>query len=346
MSTATKARTSYNSSHDRDRDVCSISIEKQTLDQITVAARGITVLGMGEATHGQERITRFRVKLFKRLVKTCGYTVFVLEDQYTCCEPINKWIHTKGRPTDRITDLMLNLMWFWRSHELLGLIKWMRKWNATHSRKDQVEFKGIDVQTLCETGTKADAVTAFVQRRNRSFNRVDQEDWVKADGFRDKAMFDVFMQFYDPNRRYFLFAHNYHVSVQDLVGGGALGSSVLFQGREIEPGQTVKWLGHLLADRLGDSYYSIGNIFEHGSYLETIDLIEQNREAGTNTSYAMLPDSDIFISVRGTVTVGSIDPSIFPTGLTPTPGSASPFHALIKIPTEQPIELFNYDNPY
>lgn len=338
------ARANYNSRPDRAHNPCSISIEKQTLDQITAAARGITVLGMGEATHGQERITRFRVKLFKRLVKTCGYTAFILEDQYTCCEPINEWIHTKGRPTHRIRDLMLNLMWFWRSHELLGLIKWMRKWNGTHTKQHRLEFRGIDVQSLCDS--KVDKVTVLVQKRNRAFNRVDQEDWVKADGFRDKSMFDVFMQFYDPNRKYFLFAHNYHISKQDLVGGGALGSKVLFQGREIKAGQTVKWLGHLLADRLGDAYYSIGNVFEHGSYLETFDLIEQNREAGTNTSYAMIPDSDMFISVRGTVTVGSIDPVLYPTGLTPTPGPTSPFHAIIKIPTEEAIELFTYNNPY
>ena len=64
------------------------------IDKIVSIAKNVKIIGMAEATHGQEKITKFRIKVFKKLVKKCNYSVFVLEDQYSCCEQINQYIQT------------------------------------------------------------------------------------------------------------------------------------------------------------------------------------------------------------------------------------------------------------
>ena len=97
------------------------------MDEIVGIANNIQILGMGEATHGQSKITQFRIKVFKKLVEKCGYTVFVLEENYSCCELVNKYIKTGiGYPD----DLPFYFQFPWKNYYILNLIKWMRKYRG------------------------------------------------------------------------------------------------------------------------------------------------------------------------------------------------------------------------
>lgn len=103
------------------------------------------IIGAGEATHGQSKITEARVSLFKYLVKYNRFTVFVLEDNYSCCELINNYI--RGSDKYKIKKLITHLMDPWRSHHLLNLMKWMRRYNTRNG--NILEFKGVDSLTKC-----------------------------------------------------------------------------------------------------------------------------------------------------------------------------------------------------
>jgi erythromycin esterase-like protein len=316
---------------------------KSDIDEIIRIANNVKILGMAEATHGQNEITKFRIKVFKQLVKKCNYTVFVLEDQYSCCEQINRYIK-KGK--GNLRELLLQLMWFWRSFDMLNLIKWMRKYNIKHGTV--LEFKGIDIQTICNNShNKNDPVANYTKRKSDANNNVDQDNWVVADEFRDKSMFGVFMKIYDPLKKYFFYAHNYHVSKKDLVGGGNIIPGTEFEGRLIRKGQTVNWFGSYLSKRFGSAYFAIGNVFTSGGYLETSDIIEQIDTSGRNANYQKFKESDEFVIIKNIPIVGKINPHELPNGLTvfddPTDKA---FDAIMVIKHETPIKLISYESPY
>ena len=313
---------------------------KKDMKEIYKIAENVKILGMAEATHGQEEITKLRIKIFKNLVKKHNYTVFVLEDQYSCCENINHYIKTgKGN----IKKIILNLMWFWWSFDMLFLIRWMRKYNMRNN--NILEFRGLDIQYLCYDYTNNNDEAAKIAKNKFNLNKkIDQDDWVKADGFRDKSMYNVFMKIYDPNKKYFIYAHNYHISKNDLVGGdnNAIGSQ--FEGRYFR-GDNVKWFGNYLFKKFGKDYFSIGNHFKEGSYLETFDIIEQRKESGLKTDYSKLKDSDsdTFIIIKNIPRVGKIDPYNFNEGLSIFENSSYKyFDAIFIIKKEYPIKLFHY----
>ena len=314
---------------------------KHELDikEILNIAVNCQILGMAEATHGQNEITKFRIKIFKLLVKKCGYTVFVLEDQYSCCEQINQYIQFG---INHPRNLLMDLMWFWQSFEMLGLIKWMRKYNLKWG--NILEFKGLDIQSICNNPNKKDLIATYVKNKNRANNRVDQDDWVVADGFRDKSMFGVFMKIYDPAKKYFLYAHNYHIAKQDLVG--MLSANTNFEGRYIRAGETVDWLGCRLSKKFHNKYFAIGNVFTSGSYLETFDLVEQNRQSGIKTIYHKYENSDMYITVNNIPTVGKIDSDNLPEGLTILNSSNREFDAVMKIAHETPLDIISLDTLY
>ena len=98
---------------------------------------------------------------------------------------------------------------------MLKLIKWMRNYNITHH--NILEFKGLDIQTICDNNNnnnnnnKNDSISKYVKKKFTLNNKINQDDWVAADGFRDKSMFDVFMKIYDPAKKYFIYAHEYQI---------------------------------------------------------------------------------------------------------------------------------------
>jgi erythromycin esterase-like protein len=186
---------------------------------------------MGEATHGQAKIIQFRIKVFKKLVKKCGYTVFVLEENYSCCELVNKYIQKGiGHPD----DLLLYFMWPWKNYYILNLIKWMREYNKTH--KNKLEFKGVDCQVICNDYKSNSKINKFVTNIVKSKKKN-----------RDKSMFDIFMKIYNPNKKYFIYGHMGHLQKEKYYN--------------------QLWFGCYLHKKFKENYYAIGNAFYYGSYL-------------------------------------------------------------------------------
>jgi len=312
------------------------SNDKNDMDKIIAIANNVQILGMAEATHGQNIITKFRINIFKNLVEKCGYTVFILEDQYSCCEKINQYIH--GKKGD-INKLMMDLVWFWQSVSMLKLIEWMKKYNIKY--RNILEFRGIDIQSLCKSN-KSDKIAEFAKKKNRLNKKVDQDNWVKADGYRDKSMFDVFMKIYDPSKKYFIYAHNYHIAKMDLVGSGTFPADTESEGRLIRGDESVDWLGCLLFKKFNNQYYAIGNVFLGGSYLETFDLVQQKKDSGFDIIYQKIGNSN-FIAVEDVPAVGKINIDKLTPGLTIYKNATNrPFDAIMTIASEKPLKLTHY----
>lgn len=314
-------------------------IFRKSIKQIVDIAKNVNIIGMAEATHGQAEITKFRMKVFKNLVKKCGYTVFVLEDQYSCCEKINHYIRTGlGNPE----ELLLRLTWFWCSHDMLNLIKWMRSYNQEHD--NVLEFRGLDIQSICDGDYSQDPIARYAKRKFYDNEKVDQDDWVAADGFRDKSMFGVFMKIYDPSKRYFIYAHNYHIAREDLVGNDNYDPGAQWEGRNFNGNEYVCWLGCYLSKHFGNHYFSIGNAFTKGGYLETDDIVDQRKDGGKNTRFTQVYADNVktsFVIVKEPPIIGKLDIYAYPEGLTIF-DEPYEFDAIMVIQKESPINLIKY----
>ena len=168
-----------------------------------------------------------------------GYTVFVLEEQYSICEKMNDFIQKGiGNPKKIIKQFMVP----WKSYEILNLVKWMRQYNMKHDNK--LEFKGIDCQYTINNYKRNTKIDKYVYNMNESYNKLDlsnneTKNWKKRDLF----MYNIFMKIYDKSKKYFLWFHNYHIRKKKLC------------------------LGNYLYEEFKDKYYVIGNGFYKGEIL-------------------------------------------------------------------------------
>jgi len=211
---------------------------KININKIVEIGKNVNILGMGEATHGQHKISVFRANVFKALVKKAGYNVFVLEEQYSSCKLINNYINCGiGRPK---SIMKKSFMKPWQSEELLNLIKWMKRWNNNHSKK--IQFIGIDVQYICENYNKKSKIDKWIKKCVEKLSDTGDQYTI----FRDRKMYKLFLKLYNKNNKYFCWFHNYHLSKLS--------------------NKTHVTMGSYLSKKFKSKYYVIFNSFNTGTF--------------------------------------------------------------------------------
>lgn len=101
------------------------------------------VVGLGEATHGSREFFQLKHRLIEYLVTQRGFTVLAFEAGFAEGLDVEDYvIHGRGDPARAVAGLGY---WPWMTEEVLELVRWMRAYNRTASRK--VHFVGIDMQT-------------------------------------------------------------------------------------------------------------------------------------------------------------------------------------------------------
>lgn len=100
------------------------------------------VVGLGEGTHGTREFLRMKHRLIRALVEELGFRRIALETNLPETEALNRYIQTgEGDPRELLRGMRL---WTWETEEVLGLVEWMRSYNA--SGKGPVELFGFDMQ--------------------------------------------------------------------------------------------------------------------------------------------------------------------------------------------------------
>ena len=234
----------------------------------------VNIIAMGEATHGQNKIANLRLKMFKYLVKNHGYTVFVLEEQYSTCELINDWIRSESEYD--LDDIIFDLMWPWKSVSMYHFLGWMRKYNKMHN--NVLEFKGVDVQfanskyvkSKTGNGCIAGKLDKFVTFANKimlllqiAYDK-NPDDEMAGFELRDKLMFKMFMKMYEPGKKYFIYAHNGHIEKKYFI-------------------ESYKNFGYHLDKKFGPKYLAIGNSFDGDEYYGGNPVLRQFQIATFNT---------------------------------------------------------------
>ncbi len=86
------------------------------------------IVGLGEGSHGSHEFFTMKQRLLEFLVEKKGFTLFAMEWGWGTGMQINDYI-LNGRGDARAILEGQNF-WIWKTQEMLGLLEWMRAYNA------------------------------------------------------------------------------------------------------------------------------------------------------------------------------------------------------------------------
>ncbi len=105
---------------------------------------GVTVVGLGEATHGTSEFFRMKHRMLEFLVKEMGFNSFYIEASMSRCRYINRYVlYGKGNLD---TATVIQGFVTWRVEEVRNMIEWLRQYNKDMPDSKKVKFLGIDLQ--------------------------------------------------------------------------------------------------------------------------------------------------------------------------------------------------------
>jgi erythromycin esterase-like protein len=197
------------------------------------------IIGLGETTHGQLKINEFRNRLIKGLITKYNFSVIAIEDEYSCVKRVNKYIKNKS---DNFEDGLSAFPFL--NKTFISLIEWIRKYNKENGNK--VSIIGFDCQETCsKVESKLDKKVDNLVKR---LKKIPYTEGIRRINFRDKCMYDIFMDQYNEDEKYIIIGHNGHIQRESYD-------------------DKIKWFGNYLDREFGDKYCAIGNTFYSGKYL-------------------------------------------------------------------------------
>lgn len=252
------------------------------------------IVALGEATHGNKEFQQLRLDVLQVLVEKYGVRSFALEGDFGGCEAVNRYIHGgDGTAAEALSAIGFAI---YRTEEMESLVEWMRDYNASAAQGADLRFYGFDMEqraySYCyllealqkagidtadyekmwnrEASTYVDGYTA--EQRTEIICAVEEQlppDEVQAIHFADLLLQNIELGKYindsaslnehrdqmmaenvlwilqqeqtRGNRRIMISAHNNHIMQCENAGAPVLGS--------------------LLAENLGDGYFTIGTDF-------------------------------------------------------------------------------------
>ena len=238
------------------------------------------IVALGEATHGTREFFQFKHRMLEFLVAKMGFNIFAIEASEPDAIAIDEYVvNGTGDPATALRNLGF---WTWNTEEVLGMIRWMRKWNEDPSHATKVRFYGFDMQSpsaakkrlrkwlaanqpdaiplldkesLDELAARVDAYAphdAAWQTARHFVELMQQAVPLETDrSARDRAMarnIEWILGQESPKSRMVVWAHNGHISAEPLA---------------FSPGGTM---GVHLRKRFGHEMLVVGFAFDHGSF--------------------------------------------------------------------------------
>lgn len=112
------------------------------VSEMTIPAH--TIIGLGEATHGNKEFTELKQEVFSWVLENNGCKVFALEGDFGGCKKVNDYIldgeGSAGEAAGEIGFAIYN------TQEMTDLIEWMYQYNQTVPEADRIHFYGYDMQ--------------------------------------------------------------------------------------------------------------------------------------------------------------------------------------------------------
>ena len=105
---------------------------------------GVTLVGLGEASHGNSEFQQLKLEVFKALVVNNGCKVFAIEGDFGGAAKVNDYIHNgKGTAKEAVAEIGFSI---YRTQEMADLVQWMHDYNETCKIGEDLNFYGFDMQ--------------------------------------------------------------------------------------------------------------------------------------------------------------------------------------------------------
>lgn len=204
------------------------------------------ILGMGEATHGGNKINKFILSTYKKMIKF-GFSSFILEADYFLCRDIDDCIKEKNNY--KLKNLAKTLGWIWNTRNMYKLLKYMKTYNKKHN--NHLSIIGVDLKTIIfddevehllkkHYNNKIDMYAIKLCKKLYKYKNND----IQSSNMRDLCMYKLFNKLYVKNNKYFIYAHHGHLQKKS-------------------DDEYVRF-GTLLANKYQHYYVAVGNSFYSG----------------------------------------------------------------------------------
>lgn len=130
--------------YSKSTDTLQQSLESNLVPVSAMELPSKTIIGFGEATHGNKEFTTLKSDIFKHLVEKQGYRVFAIEGDFGGGQKVNEYI-LGGSGTAQEAAKAIGFT-IYNTQEMADLLAWMRSYNEHRDANDQIHFYGFDMQ--------------------------------------------------------------------------------------------------------------------------------------------------------------------------------------------------------
>lgn len=112
---------------------------------------GVSLVLIGEASHGTHEFYRIRADLTRALVERRGFNMVAVEADWPDAYRANRWVCLLGDDDTAeasLSDFTRFPRWMWRNREVVRFLRWLRAENAGRSSDARVGFYGLDLYSL------------------------------------------------------------------------------------------------------------------------------------------------------------------------------------------------------
>lgn len=130
-----------------------VPIEPETWAERLLAAidPDVSLVLIGEATHGTREFYRIRADLTRALIEKRGFTCVAAEADWPDAYRANRWVQLLGddqTAEESLGDFTRFPRWMWRNREVVRFLRWLRADNASRPGDSRVGFYGLDLYSL------------------------------------------------------------------------------------------------------------------------------------------------------------------------------------------------------
>lgn len=133
------------------RHATSVDLEEAAERLLHGIDAGVSVVLIGEATHGTHEFYRIRADLTRLLIQQRGFNCVAAEADWPDAYRANRWVRLLGNDETAeaaLADFTRFPRWMWRNREVVRFLRWLRGENAGRSAATRVGFYGLDLYSL------------------------------------------------------------------------------------------------------------------------------------------------------------------------------------------------------
>jgi erythromycin esterase-like protein len=128
-----------------------VDIETAALRLLEAIDPGVSLVLIGEATHGTHEFYRIRANLTRSLIQRRGFTIVSAEADWPDAYRAHRWVRGSGEDQtaeEALGDFTRFPRWMWRNREVVRFLRWLRAENAGRALDERVGFYGLDLYSL------------------------------------------------------------------------------------------------------------------------------------------------------------------------------------------------------